>query len=62
MDLSKSETCGGKVNFKKVGRIADYGYSQEYPVERLARDVRVTTIYDGTSETQRMIIARELLR
>ena len=39
-----------------------YGYSQEYLVERLYRDVRVTTIYEGTSEIQRMVVARELLR
>jgi len=38
------------------------GYTQEYPLERYARDVRVTTIYEGTSEIQRVIIARELLR
>jgi alkylation response protein AidB-like acyl-CoA dehydrogenase len=38
------------------------GYIQEYPLERLARDVRVTTIYEGTSEIQRLIIARDLLR
>ena len=39
-----------------------YGYSHEYLVERLYRDIRVTTIYEGTSEIQRMVIARELLR
>ncbi len=39
-----------------------YGYTTEFPLERYARDVRVTTIYEGTSEIQRMIIARELLR
>jgi alkylation response protein AidB-like acyl-CoA dehydrogenase len=39
-----------------------YGYSHEYLVERLYRDVRVTTIYEGTSEIQRMVIARELLK
>jgi alkylation response protein AidB-like acyl-CoA dehydrogenase len=39
-----------------------YGYSREYTVERLYRDVRVTTIYEGTSEIQRMVIARELLK
>ena len=39
-----------------------YGYSREYPVERFYRDVRVTTIYEGTSEVQRMVIARSLLR
>lgn len=38
-----------------------YGYSQEYPVERLARDVRVTRIYEGTSEIQRIVIARDVL-
>jgi len=38
------------------------GYTTEYPLERYARDVRVTTIYEGTSEIQRMIIARQLLK
>jgi butyryl-CoA dehydrogenase len=38
------------------------GYIREYPLERYARDVRVTTIYEGTSEIQRMIIARQLLK
>lgn len=37
-----------------------YGYSREYHVERIYRDVRVTTIYEGTSEVQRMVIARAL--
>jgi len=39
-----------------------YGYSREYPVERFYRDARVTTIYEGTNEIQRLVIARELLR
>lgn len=38
------------------------GYVKEYPLERFARDVRVTSIYEGTSEIQRVIIAREVLR
>jgi alkylation response protein AidB-like acyl-CoA dehydrogenase len=38
------------------------GYTAEYPLERYARDVRVTSIYEGTSEIQRVIIARELLK
>jgi alkylation response protein AidB-like acyl-CoA dehydrogenase len=38
-----------------------YGYSREYPVERLYRDARLMTIGEGTSEVQRMVIARRLL-
>jgi alkylation response protein AidB-like acyl-CoA dehydrogenase len=38
-----------------------YGYFKEAPVERLFRDARVTTIYEGTSEIQRLLIARQVL-
>lgn len=38
-----------------------YGYSQEYEVERLYRDARITTLYEGTSEIQRVVIAKNLL-
>ncbi|MGI9140552.1 MAG: acyl-CoA dehydrogenase family protein [Gemmatimonadaceae bacterium] len=38
-----------------------YGYVKDYPVERLFRDAKVTEIYEGTSEIQRVVIARELL-
>jgi alkylation response protein AidB-like acyl-CoA dehydrogenase len=38
------------------------GYTEEYPVAKLFRDARVQTIYEGTSEIQRMVIARQLLR
>ena len=39
-----------------------YGYVADYPVEKLYRDARVFQIYDGTSEVQKMLIARELIR
>ncbi len=39
-----------------------YGYSREYPVERIYRDARLMTIGEGTSEVQRLVIARELLK
>ena len=38
-----------------------YGYSTDYPIERYARDVRLTSIYEGTSEIQRLIIAKDIL-
>jgi alkylation response protein AidB-like acyl-CoA dehydrogenase len=38
-----------------------YGYSREFPVERMYRDVRLMSIGEGTSEVQRMVIARHIL-
>jgi len=38
-----------------------YGYTKEYKIERLYRDARVTTIYEGTSEVQRIVVAREIM-
>jgi alkylation response protein AidB-like acyl-CoA dehydrogenase len=42
--------------------VGGYGYSKEFPLERYARDVRITSIYEGTNEIQRTIIAREILK
>lgn len=47
--------------FKAVQIHGSYGYSQEYPVERIYRDQRLMTIGEGTSEIQRLVIARQLL-
>ncbi len=41
--------------------LGGYGYTKEYPVERYARDVRITSIYEGTNQIQRLIIARDIL-
>jgi alkylation response protein AidB-like acyl-CoA dehydrogenase len=41
--------------------MGSYGYSSEYPVERMYRDARLMTIGEGTSEVQRLVIARQLL-
>jgi hypothetical protein len=40
--------------------LGGYGYLRDFPVERIARDVRVAQIYEGTSDVQRLLIAREL--
>jgi alkylation response protein AidB-like acyl-CoA dehydrogenase len=48
--------------YHAVQMLGGYGYTRDYPVERYARDVRVTSIYEGTSEIQRLIIAREILK
>jgi butyryl-CoA dehydrogenase len=51
-----------RVTHKAVQIHGGYGYSQEYPVERAYRDARITEIYEGTSEIQRLVIASWVLR
>jgi alkylation response protein AidB-like acyl-CoA dehydrogenase len=41
--------------------LGGYGYTKEFPIERFARDVRITSIYEGTNQIQRVIIARDIL-
>lgn len=59
--LYASETSNFVTN-KAVQIHGGYGYSREYPVERLLRDARITEIYEGTSEIQRLVIARNLIK
>ncbi len=58
--LFASESCN-RVCQKAVQVLGGYGYTREFPVERYLRDARVTTIYEGTSEIQRTVIARLIL-
>ncbi|NOX51951.1 MAG: acyl-CoA dehydrogenase [Gammaproteobacteria bacterium] len=57
--------CTEKANqacYTALQMMGGMGYTRDCPLERLARDVRVTTIYEGTSEIQRVILARDLLK
>src|SRR5207247_624318 len=49
-----------KVTTEAVQIFGGYGYMKEYPVEKLMRDAKLFQIYEGTSEIQRVVIAREL--
>jgi len=51
-----------EVTTKAVQIFGGYGYTKEYPVERMMRDAKITEIYEGTSEVQRMVIAGSALR
>lgn len=50
------------VTVKAVQLHGGYGYTREYPVERLMRDAKITEIYEGTSEAQKMVIAANILK
>ena len=51
-----------EVTTKCVQYHGGYGYTREYPVERMMRDAKITEIYEGTSEVQRMVIAGQLFK
>jgi alkylation response protein AidB-like acyl-CoA dehydrogenase len=50
------------VTTEAVQILGGYGYIKEYPVERMLRDAKITQIYEGTNEIQRLVIAREMLK
>jgi alkylation response protein AidB-like acyl-CoA dehydrogenase len=57
--------CGDvamEVSTEAVQILGGYGYVKEYPVERFMRDAKITQIYEGTQEVQRLVIAREMLK
>lgn len=59
--LFASETAMA-VTTQAVQLFGGYGYTREYPVERMMRDAKITEIYEGTSEVQRMVISASVLR
>jgi alkylation response protein AidB-like acyl-CoA dehydrogenase len=50
------------VTTEAVQILGGYGYIKEYPAERFMRDAKITQIYEGTNEIQRLVIAREMLK
>ena len=59
--LFASETAR-EVTWRAVQLFGGYGYTRDYPVERMMRDAKITEIYEGTSEIQKMVIAGNLLK
>ena len=51
-----------KITTDAVQIFGGYGYMEEYPVEKLMRDAKLLQIYEGTSQIQRVVIARNLLK
>jgi alkylation response protein AidB-like acyl-CoA dehydrogenase len=51
-----------KVTTEAIQVFGGYGYTKEYPVERLFRDAKITQIYEGTNQIQRKVIAKHLLK
>jgi alkylation response protein AidB-like acyl-CoA dehydrogenase len=51
-----------EVTTDAVQVLGGYGYIQEYPLERMMRDAKITQIYEGTNQIQRLVIAREMLK
>jgi alkylation response protein AidB-like acyl-CoA dehydrogenase len=51
-----------EVTTDAVQVLGGYGYIQEYPVERMMRDAKITQIYEGTNQIQRLVIARQMLK
>ena len=65
-EVAMAKLFASEMSFRVVHKALQihggYGYMKEYPVERMYRDQRVTELYEGTSEVQRMVIANQLLK
>ena len=51
-----------QVTTDAVQLLGGYGYTNDFPVERMMRDAKITQIYEGTNQIQRIVIAKKLLR
>ena len=51
-----------EVTTNAVQVLGGYGYTRDYPVERMMRDAKITQIYEGTNQIQRLVMARQLLK
>ncbi|MFB4282631.1 acyl-CoA dehydrogenase family protein [Nonomuraea sp. MTCD27] len=65
--LSSAAKCAAsdaamEITTDAVQLLGGYGYTKDFPVERMMRDAKITQIYEGTNQIQRMVMARQLLR
>ena len=63
MDTIKCElflAAADRGSLTAAGEAFDYGYTKDYPVERMMRDAKITEIYEGTSEVQRIVISANM--
>ena len=60
MSKLKAGEVAVKVTEEAIQILGGYGYTREYPVERWHRDAKIYTIFEGTSEIQRLVIARAI--
>jgi len=51
-----------RVTVEAIQVLGGYGYVNEYPLERMMRDAKITQIYEGTNEIQRVVIARAMTK
>ena len=61
MSKWKASEVAVRATEEAIQILGGYGYTREFPVERYYRDAKVTEIYEGTSEIQRLVIARSIL-
>ena len=59
---TSSTTVSSAAAEASIQALGGYGYTKDFPVERMMRDAKITQIYEGTNQIQRLVIAREMLK